>query len=141
MMTMALLLAIKWVTTMISALSGDEALATHKNLVVWALDLVVALPALFWGGIWLWRREPLGFVVAGMLLLKAAFVGITLVVDTWLMTLWGEASDPMLPAYAFIGVGGLVLLAAYLRSVGPSPTPMPRATPAAASAGFEETLQ
>jgi hypothetical protein len=129
MMTMALLLAIKWVTSMISALSGDDMLVSHKNLVVWVLDLVVALPALFWGGIWLWRRDALGFAVAGMLLLKAAFVGLTLVVDTWLMTLWGEASDPMLPAYAFIGVGGLVLLTAYLRCVGPPPTPMPRTTP------------
>jgi hypothetical protein len=128
MMVMALLLSIKWVASMISALSGDELLASHKNLVVWVLDLVVALPALFWGGLWLWRRDALGFVVAGMLLLKAAFVGITLVVDTWLMTLWGQASDPMLPAYAVIAVGGLVLLAAYLRCVGPSPTPMQYST-------------
>jgi hypothetical protein len=146
MMVMALLLAIKWVTSMMSALSGDEMLVTHKNLVVWAMDLVVALPALFWGGMWLWRRDALGFVVAGMLLLKAAFVGITLVVDTWVMTLWGEASDPMLPAYAFIGVGGLVLLAAYLRCVGPSPTLMARTTedasrPAAVQVGFEETIR
>lgn len=76
-----------------------------------------------------------------MLLLKAVFVGITLVVDTWLMTLWGEASDPMLPAYAFIGVGGLILLAVFLRCVGLSATPTPRSTedvsrPAAAQVGL-----
>jgi hypothetical protein len=56
-------------------------------------------------------------VVAGLLLLKAAFVGITLVVDTWLVTLWGQSIDPMLPAYAVIGLGDVVFTAIYLRCI------------------------
>ena len=59
------------------------------------------------------------------------------------MTLWGEPSDPLLPAYAFIGAGGLVLLGAYMRCVGPSPTPMPQtpqdASQPALADGFRET--
>ena len=62
-------------------------------------------------------------VVAGLMLLKAAFVGITLVVDSYLVTLWGEPLDPMLPAYAVIGLGGLVFLVVYLRSVLPISAP------------------
>jgi hypothetical protein len=115
MMVMALLLATKWIATIIAAQSSGVT-PPHKELVVWPLDLVVALPALFWGGVWLWRRQALGYVVAGLLLVKAAAVGATLVVDTWLVTFWGEPLDPMLPVYALIGVGGLVLTVVYLRS-------------------------
>jgi hypothetical protein len=119
MMGMALLLTAKWVVTIASAL-GTGATPTHVQLVVWPLDLIVALPALFWGGLWIWRRQPFGFVVAGLLLLKAAFVGVTLVVDTWLMTLWGQPADPMLPAYAVIGLGGLALTVTYVRCIRPT---------------------
>jgi hypothetical protein len=118
MMVMALLLTLKWVSTIIGTLA-DGAIPTHVQLVVWPLDLIVALPALFWGGLWLWRRHPLGYLVTGLLLLKAAFVGVTLVVDTWLVTLWGQPLDPTLPAYAVIGLGGLFLTAMYLRCIRP----------------------
>ena len=119
MMVMALLLTLKWVSR-IAGLLADGAVPTRVQLVVWPLDLIVALPALFWGGLWLWRRQPLGYVVAGLLLLKAAFVGITLAVDTWLVTLWGQPIDPMLPAYAVIGLGGLFFTVGYLRCIRPA---------------------
>ena len=122
MMFMALLLGVKWVGGILGALQAGVTPA-HKDIVVWALDLVVALPALFWAGAWLWRKQPLGFVVAGLMLLKAAFVGITLVVDSYLVTLWGEPLDPMLPAYAVIGLGGLAFLVVYLRAVLPISSP------------------
>jgi hypothetical protein len=127
MMVMALLLGVKWVGGILGALQAGVTPA-HKDIVVWSLDLVIALPALFWAGAWLWRRQPLGFVAAGLMLLKAAFVGITLVVDSYLVTLWGEPLDPMLPAYAVIGLGGLAFLVVYLRAVLPIPAP-PRAQP------------
>jgi hypothetical protein len=115
MMGMAVLLALKWSAMLVGALqSGAPPL--HKDLVVWVMDLVIALPALFWGGAWLWRRQALGYVVAGMLLVKATFVGVTLVVDTYLVSVWGEPVDPMLPAYVAIAAGGLVLLTVFARS-------------------------
>jgi CHASE2 domain-containing sensor protein len=82
------------------------------------MDLVVAFPAMFWGGIWLIRKQPLGYLVGGLLLVKAASVGLTLVVTSWLVTWWGEPLDPMLPAYAVVGLGGVVLSWLYLRNVG-----------------------
>src|ERR1051326_3504231 len=118
MMFMSLLLALKWMGGILGALQAGVTPA-HKDVVVWSLDLAIALPALFWAGAWLWRRQSLGFVLAGLMLLKAAFVGITLVVDSYLVTLWGESLDPMLPAYAAIGLGGLALLVVYLRAVLP----------------------
>jgi hypothetical protein len=119
MILMALLLTVKWVSTILGAL-GAGISPSHKELVVWPLDLIVALPALFWGGVWVWRRQPFGYVAAGLLLLKAAFVGITLMVDAWLVTLWGQEPDPMLPAYAVIALDGLVLTVIYLCCICPA---------------------
>ena len=119
MVVMGALFAIKWVTTIVSNLSTGTT-PTHVDLTVWPLDLIVALPALFWGGVWLWRRQPWGYVVAALLLLKMALLGVTLVLNTWLVTLWGRPVDPMFPLYAIVGVGGLVGTVAYLRLEGPA---------------------
>jgi len=113
---MALLMAAKWLSGIVLALVGGTT-PTPKELGVWPMDLVVAFPALFWGGIWLWRRQALGYVVAALLLVKAASVGLTLVVLAWLVMLWGGPADPMLPAYAIIGLGGAGLTVLYLRQV------------------------
>lgn len=81
-----------WVIMVLgNMLSGTQPKSTP--LVIWPLDLVIALPALFWGGLWLWRRQPLGYAVGGI-------------------------RDDVLPAYAVIGAGGLVLLVLYLRDLG-----------------------
>jgi hypothetical protein len=114
---MALLMASKWIGSILAALaSGSQPPA--KDLGVWPMDLVIAFPAMFWGGIWLLRHQPLGYLVGGLLLVKAASVGVTLVVTSWLVTWWGEPLDPMLPAYAIVGLGGVLLSALYLRNVG-----------------------
>ena len=71
---------------------------SRVDQVVWPMDLVVAFPGMFWAGLWLWRRQPLGYVVAAVLLVKAGLLGVTLVVNTWIATtLWDAAADPMLP--------------------------------------------
>jgi hypothetical protein len=93
---------------------------TRVQLIVWALDLIVAFPALFWGGIYLWRRNALGYVAGGIVLLKAAAEGLTLVVQTWVTVLMGGPGDPLVPAYAIVGLGGLALLIAFLRGAGQS---------------------
>ena len=113
---MAVLMASKWISAIVGALaSGTQPAA--KDLGVWPMDLVIAFPAMFWGGIWLWRRQALGYLVGAVLLVKAASVGLTLVVTSWLVTLWGEPLDSMLPVYALIGLGGVLLSVLYLRSV------------------------
>jgi hypothetical protein len=93
--------------------SGTE--PAEVQLAVWPMDLVVALPALFWGGIYLWRRDPLGYVAGGIVLLKTAAEGLTLVSQTWATIAMGGPADPLAPAYAIVGLGGLALLVAFLR--------------------------
>jgi hypothetical protein len=116
---MGALFAVKWVATILGHLAAGTA-PSHVELTVWPLDLIVALPALFWGGVWLWRRQPWGYVVGGLLLLKMALLGPTLLLNSWLVTLWGRPLDPMVPFYALVGLGGLAGLLVYLRCLTPS---------------------
>jgi hypothetical protein len=128
---MAVVIAAKWLGMIVSDLTTG-AIPARVDQVVWPMDLVLAFPAMFWGGVWLWRRQPLGYLVAAPLLVKATTVGLTLVVNTWLVTRWGVPPDPMFPVYVAVGLGGLVLLVWYLRAVvtfQPSPPSVPQRCP------------
>jgi hypothetical protein len=118
MAAMGLLFAANWVAAILGHLAAGTT-PSRVDLTVWPLDLIVALPALFWGGVWLWRRQPWGYVVGGLLLLKMALLGPTLVLNSWLVTLWGRPLDPMAPFYALVGLGGLAGLVVYLRCLAP----------------------
>jgi hypothetical protein len=111
----ALGLGSMWVLAIMGDVLSNTA-PTRVQLVVWPLDLIVAFPALFWGGVYLWRRQPLGYVVGGVVLLKAAAEGLTLVVQTIATVLMGGPGDPLVPVYGIVGLGGLALLIAFLRS-------------------------
>jgi hypothetical protein len=116
LMLMSLLLASLWVVMIVgSILSGTQPKSTL--LVIWPLDLVIAFPALFWGGLWLWRRQALGYVVGGIMLMKATAEGFGLVAQTLMTLLMSGIGDDVLPAYVVIGVGGLILLVLYLRGL------------------------
>ena len=121
MAVMGALFAAKWVSAIVADLATGTT-PSHVDQTVWPLDLIVALPALFWGGVWLWRRQPWGYVVGGLLLMKMALLGATLVLNTWLVTLWGRPADPTAPFYAIVGLGGLAGLVVYLRNLVPVET-------------------
>jgi hypothetical protein len=114
LMALSVALGLAWLGMIVSRLASG-ALPTRVERVVWPMDLVVAFPAMFWAGLWLWRRQPLGYVVAAIVLIKAGLLGVTLVVNTWVATFWGVPADPGVPVYALGGVGGLALAADYLR--------------------------
>jgi len=116
LMVMALVMSAKWITGIIGSLSGRPT-PTPVELGVYPMDLVIAFPAMFWGGVWLWRREPLGFVVGALLLMKAAAIGVGLVVASWLVTVWGAPLDPMIPGYATVGLGAGALAVMYLHNI------------------------
>jgi hypothetical protein len=117
LMALSLGLGLAWVAAIISHLASGS-MPGRVNQVVWPMDLIVAFPAMFWGGLWLWRRQPLGYALATVLLIKGGLLGITLVVNTWLATtFWGVAPDPVMPVYAIGGLGGLALATQYLRTM------------------------
>lgn len=128
LMALSVGLGLAWVTMIISHLASGTT-PSRVNQVVWPMDLIVAFPAMFWGGLWLWRRRPLGYAVATVLLFKGGLLGVTLVVNTWLAsTFWGMPPDPALPVYTIGGLGGLALAAHYLRSLKGSSTATPAGT-------------
>ena len=118
LMVTSLLLGTMWAVMILGHLvSGTQPKSTL--LVIWPLDLVIALPALFWGGVWLWRRHPLGYVVGGIVLMKATAEGLGIAAQSVVTLFMSGIRDDVLPAYLVIGAGGLVLLVLYLRSLGP----------------------
>jgi hypothetical protein len=133
LMALSVALGVAWLAMIVSHLASGTA-PNRVERVVWPMDLVVAFPAMFWGGLWLWRREPLGYVLAAALLIKAGLLGITLMVNAWVVaTFWGVPADPAVPIYALGGLGGLALAADYLKRLrlpqiqDAAPTGAPRA--------------
>ena len=116
-MSLPLGLGLAWVAMIVSHLVSG-ATPNRVNQVVWPMDLIVAFPAMFWGGLWLWRRQSLGYVMATILLIKGGLLGLTLVVNACLATTFcGVALDPAVPVYAIGGLGGLALAVQYLRGL------------------------
>jgi hypothetical protein len=70
LIALALLFTMLWTSMTVSALLGGAPLDPVPHVVV-IMDLTVQLPALLVGGVLMWRREPLGYVVAVGLLLQA----------------------------------------------------------------------
>jgi hypothetical protein len=89
------------------------------HLVV-AIDGAVLLPLLLFSGLKLWRREPWGYVLGGMLLTKATTTGFTLAFTGTLAMWWAGSLDPfqvfLAALFAVMAMVGLVLLIPYLRS-------------------------
>ena len=83
-----------------------------------AVNGVVLLPLLCVGGIWLWRRRPLGFALGGLLLAKATATFLTLMISTIATRIAGEPVDVLQSSLFTLGfLGGLILLIVYLRCV------------------------
>jgi hypothetical protein len=117
LMAVPTVLGAAWAATIVATLAAGGTPGRVER-VVWPMDLVVAFPAMFWGGLWLWRRQALGYLVAAALLVKGGFLGLTLAVTTWLATtLWGVSPDPAAPVYALGGLVYAALAGLYLRRV------------------------
>jgi hypothetical protein len=126
----ALLFAVMWGGLSVSSALTGTTPGSVVQLVV-AIDGAVLLPLLFWGGVKLWRREPWGYLLGGLLLTKASVTGFTLAFTTTLALWWARTVDPFEVFLALLfGVMALVavaLLVLYLRSAA---TPDPDAAAA-----------
>jgi hypothetical protein len=86
--------------------------------VVIAIDGVVLLPLLFYGGRAIARRDPLGYALAGLLLVKATATFLTLIVNTAIASRWGRSAYGVETfAYVIGFVGALTLLVWFLECV------------------------
>lgn len=102
-----------------SAAAGIRPDEVLREVVI--IDCTVLLPLLFFGGLKLWRREAWGYVLGGLLLVKALATGSTLAFNTALGAWWARAINPfdafLFVLFALMAIGALLLLVAYLRGI------------------------
>jgi len=87
----------------------------HVTNVVFALDLTMVVPVFVIAAVWLWKRQPWGFVLAGISVIKGAVYTLGLAVVTVAAANSGlTESASELPLWATLSAGGfaasLVLL-------------------------------
>ena len=102
--------AVAWLVLIVSRARSGAGLDTVTRLVV-AVDGVVLLPLMFFGGLWLWRRQPLGYVLAAMLLVKSVATFLTLAVTS--VVAWSAGGSLVILELAAYGTG-LVVASALL---------------------------
>jgi hypothetical protein len=82
-------------------------LAGAQSCFVYTMDLGVIAPLSVLAAVWLWRRLPWGDVLAGILLIKCATMGLALLTTNWLAGVMGQHTDgPALIACYLVLVGG-----------------------------------
>jgi hypothetical protein len=117
LIALALFFAVMWLTLIIVTVATQTEMDDVPRFVI-AIDGVVLLPLSFFGGLWLWRREPLGYVLAGLLLVKVTATTLTLVVNTLLITKAGLPLDLFqLILYFLVMLFSAALLVSYFRCV------------------------
>jgi hypothetical protein len=82
---------------------------------VYVLDLGVIVPLALISAIWLWRRVPWGYVLAGGILTKGTTMGLALLSMDWFSMRSGQPSDGLALMWAIIAFGSLGMLVWLLR--------------------------
>lgn len=88
----------------------------RETALVFVLDLCFLLPAITFAAIQLWGRRPFGYLLSGILLIKAAVSGILLAISTvWAAQLGMPLPLEELGMYLFLAVAGSVGVYLYMR--------------------------
>src|SRR5262249_38782780 len=121
------LLAVLWLGRIMPALIADKAppgLESYSTLFVQAGDLGLVIPLAVLTGVLLLRRHPVGYLLAGVLLVKGATFGLALIAMMLSMAAAGVAIVPVEAAFfvtiAFICCVGTIHLVSVLKSVEPA---------------------
>jgi hypothetical protein len=80
----------------------------HPTSIVFALDLTLLAPWLALGAVWLMQRRPWGYVIAGVLSVKAPLYTLILSINTVLVARAGLADGGELPLWVTLTVLGLL---------------------------------
>ena len=80
----------------------------HPTNVVFALDLTLLIPWLAVGALWLMKRKPWGYVIAGILSVKGPLYTLVLGVNSVLVVSAGITETSELPLWGTLTVLGLV---------------------------------
>ena len=129
-----LLIALLFVPLWGSMLAHDIQLKQPRvTALVFVLDLCFLLPAIAIAAVQLWQRRPLGYLLSGILLVKAAVSGILLAVSTvWAAQLGMPLALEELGMYLFLTIAGSAGVFFYMRHLHDTPaTAKVRASPRA----------
>ncbi len=81
----------------------------HPTNIVFALDLSLLVPVLVLGAIWLWRKQPWGYVLAGMSLGKGVVYNIVLAAGAYWATKMGVPGvSGEIPLWISLTLAGLI---------------------------------
>lgn len=80
----------------------------HPTNVVFALDLTLLIPWLAVGAVWLMKRQPWGYVIAGILSIKGPLYTLVLAVNSLLVVRAGISQTLELPLWGTLTVLGLI---------------------------------
>ncbi len=83
-------------------------IANHPTNVVFALDLTLLIPWLAVGAVWLMKRQPWGYVIAGILSVKGPLYTLVLAVNSFLVFRAGISQSSELPLWGTLTVLGLI---------------------------------
>jgi hypothetical protein len=119
----AVIVSALWLTEEVMALVRGVVPPTIVQMesdtnVVHVFDLAVVMPAFAITAVLLWRDRPWGFALAGLLLVKAATIGLAVLAMTWFMGRAGFAvSVPMAVFFAALTASAVAYTWRLLRAV------------------------
>ena len=115
----ALLFVPLWGSMMVQDIQAQQPRVTA---LVFVLDLCFLLPAIAIAAVQLWQRRPFGYLLSGILLIKAAVSGILLAVSTlWAAQLGLPLAVEELGMYLFLTVAGSAGVFFYMRHLHETP--------------------
>ena len=115
----ALLFVPLWGSMMVHDIGAQQPRVTA---LVFVLDLCFLLPAITIAAVQLWQRRPFGYLLSGILLIKAAVSGILLAVSTlWAAQLGMPLAVEELGMYLFLTVAGSAGVFFYMRHLHETP--------------------
>jgi len=116
---MTLLFVPIWSIMVLQAIAAQQAGAAA---LVFVLDLCFLIPASAFAAVQIWRRRPVGYLLGGVFLFKAALSGILLTLGTLRQAQLGFAFAPeQLGMYLFLAVVGSSALVMYMRNLRDEP--------------------
>ncbi len=80
----------------------------HPTNVVFALDLTLLIPWLILGALWLMKRQPWGYVIAGIISVKGPLYTLVLAINSILVVNAGISETSELPLWGTLTVLGLI---------------------------------
>lgn len=119
----AILVSALWLAEEVTALVRGEVPPTLIQMetgtnVVHVFDLAVVMPAFVIAAVLLWRDRPWGYVLAGLLLVKAATIGAAVLAMMWFMAQAGFAvAAPLAVFFAALTTSAVALAWHLLRAL------------------------